>query len=384
MSEAIDWYDQRAGDLSKRYEAIAAEKVHSWLLPSLPTSPALVLDVGAGSGRDAGWLISRGLEVVAIEPSARMLAEAQRLHPSPLIRWLSDSLPGLEKIFRLGLSFDLILLSAVWMHVRPGDRSRAFRKLITLLKPGGCIAMTLRHGPAEPERGIYDVSRNEIEQLARAHGAFVQIAAQGEDELGRTSVSWTQLLVRLPDDGTGALPLLRHLILNDQKAATYKLGLLRALCRAADGASGLARDDGSDSIVLPLGLVALNSPTRVIGVSAQQKEKFLRPIVQRRAGEVADLLGLSAKLEAGDIEIDDSQLGTGYGIATPAAVRAIEMAARTEALLLDPVYTGKCMAGLIAHVQSGRWTRDDAIVFVHSGGAPGLFAYAADRLAAAR
>ena len=135
MSEAIDWYDQRAGDLSKRYEAIAAEKVHSWLLPSLPTSPALVLDVGAGSGRDAGWLISRGLEVVAIEPSARMLAEAQRLHPLPLIRWLSDSLPGLEKIFRLGLSFDLILLSAVWMHVRPGDRSRAFRKLITLLKP---------------------------------------------------------------------------------------------------------------------------------------------------------------------------------------------------------------------------------------------------------
>jgi len=135
---------------------------------------------------------------------------------------------------------------------------------------------------------------------------------------------------------------------------------------------------------LSIGLVALNSPARVIGVSAQQKEKFLRPIVQRRAGEVADLLGLSAKLEAGDIEIDDSQLGTGYGIATPAAVRAIEMAARTEALLLDPVYTGKCMAGLIAHVQSGRWTRDDAIVFVHSGGAPGLFAYAADRLAAAR
>jgi SAM-dependent methyltransferase len=257
MSDAINWYDQRAGDLSKRYEAIPAEKVHAWLVPSLPKSSALVLDVGAGSGRDAGWLTSRGLEVVAIEPSAGMLAEAQHLHPSPSIHWLSDTLPGLEKVFRLGLSFDLILLSAVWMHVRPGDRSRAFRKLITLLKPGGCIAMTLRHGPVEPEQRIYDVSQNEIEQLARAHGAFVEIAAQAEDELSRTAVSWTQLLVRLPDDGTGALPLIRHIILNDDKSSTYKLALLRVLSRIADSSAGYARDTDDGYVAVPLGLVGL-------------------------------------------------------------------------------------------------------------------------------
>jgi SAM-dependent methyltransferase len=93
MSDAVNWYDDRAGELAQRYEAVAAEKVHAWVVPSLPTSPALILDVGAGSGRDAAWLISRGFEVVAVEPSAGMLAEAQRLHPSPSIRWLSDSLP---------------------------------------------------------------------------------------------------------------------------------------------------------------------------------------------------------------------------------------------------------------------------------------------------
>ena len=257
MSDAIRWYDANAEDVSRRYETVAAETVHAWLVDLLPSAPALVLDVGAGTGRDAAWLASRGLEVVAVEPSGRMLAKAQRLHPSPSIRWISDSLPGLGKLFRLGLSFDLILLSAVWMHVPPAERARAFRKLVTLLKPGGCIAITLRHGPAEPERGIHDVSKVEIEHLARAQGAFVERAADGKDELGRGAVTWTQLVVRLPDDGSGALPLLRHIILNDDKSSTYKLALLRALCRVADGAAGYARDTDDDHVAVPLGLVGL-------------------------------------------------------------------------------------------------------------------------------
>jgi hypothetical protein len=61
--------------------------------------------------------------------------------------------------------------------------------------------------------------------------------------MGRREVTWTQMVLRLPNDGTGALPLLRQ---------------MRALCRAADGASGLARDDGNEHVALPLGLVALN------------------------------------------------------------------------------------------------------------------------------
>ena len=115
----ISWYDERAGELSQHYEAVAAEKVHAWLISSLPTSPTQVLDFGAGSGRDAAWLASLGLEVVAVEPSAALVAEAQRLHPSPSIRWLPDSLPGLDDVLRLSMSFDLILLSAVWILSAP-------------------------------------------------------------------------------------------------------------------------------------------------------------------------------------------------------------------------------------------------------------------------
>jgi hypothetical protein len=157
----------------------------------------------------------------------------------------------------LGLTFDLILLSAVWMHVAPQDRDRAFRKLVTLLKPGGIIAITLRVGPSETERGFHPVSKAEIERLARERGAFVERSIESQDELGRLDVRWIQIAVRLPDDGSGALPLLRHIILNDDKASTYKLALLRAVCRIADGAAGYAREGEGDHITLPLGLVAL-------------------------------------------------------------------------------------------------------------------------------
>jgi SAM-dependent methyltransferase len=257
MSDAIRWYDQNISVVAPRYESVDAETVHGWLIDLLPDAPALALDVGAGTGRDAAWLASCGLEIVAVEPSDAMRANAHRLHPSPSIRWISDSLPGLDHVHRLGLSFDLILLSAVWMHIAPGDRARAFRKLITLIKPGGCIAITLRHGPAGPERGIHAVSQVEIERLARSHGAFVERATESKDKLGRDAVTWIQLAIRLPDDGSGALPLLRHIILNDDKSSTYKLALLRVLCRIADGAAGYAQDADDDHVAIPLGLAGL-------------------------------------------------------------------------------------------------------------------------------
>ncbi len=155
------------------------------------------------------------------------------------------------------MAFDVILLSAVWMHVGPSDRGRAFRKLVNLLKPGGLIALSLRHGPAEATRAMHAVSADEIRRLARDHGALVERCVTAEDHLGRPDVRWTQVALRLPDDGTGALPLLRHVILNDEKSSTYKLALLRVLCRIADTAAGLARHPDDDHVAVPMGLVAL-------------------------------------------------------------------------------------------------------------------------------
>ena len=256
MGTRGDWYETRVAEVAPRYEAISAADVNRWLIDLLPARPASVLDVGAGTGRDAAWLLSLGYEVLAVDPSAEMRADAIGRHPELDNRYLHEGLPALKKTIRNGFSFDFILLNASWMHVAPSDRRRAFRKLVTLLKPGGVIAFTLRD-PVEADRSMHEVSAEEIERLARQHGAFVELRCDGSDLLDRIGVGWKHLAVRVPDDGTGALPLIRHIILNDDKSSTYKLALLRTLCRIADGAAGWAKEGTEDHVDLPLGLVAL-------------------------------------------------------------------------------------------------------------------------------
>ena len=234
---------------------IPAEPFPRWLQDMLPAAPAAVLDVAGG--HDGARLAAAGYDVVAVAPSPATRTVLRERHEDPAVRWLADSLPDLDVTLRLGLSFDVILLGAVSMQVAPAARTRAFRRLIMLLKPGGLLAVTVRSDPAEPALGFSPVTPDEIRGLVRDHGAFVQRESIGEDHLGRADARWTCLVVRLPDDGTDALPLLRHVILNDNKSSTYKLGLLRTLCRIADGAPGLARPVDDTHVAIPMGLVSL-------------------------------------------------------------------------------------------------------------------------------
>jgi SAM-dependent methyltransferase len=253
---AIPYYEQHAARLVRQYESLSFQDVHAGLTDVLPAPGATVLDVGAGSGRDAAWFAANGYDVVAVEPSDAMLARARALHPSRRIHWASDSLPDLANVRRLGLSFDLILLSAVWMHIPPAARQRSLRKLTTLLAPKGRIVISLRLGPPDTERAMYEVSLAELSSLAQQFGLRVVRTNDSDDRLGRSEVSWTNVVLGLPDDGLGALPLLRHLILVDGKSSTYKIALLRVLARIADTAAGMARYE-ADSVVVPLGLVSL-------------------------------------------------------------------------------------------------------------------------------
>ena len=257
MTDAIAWYNAHAETAVARYESTSFERVHGWLADLLPTAPAAILDVGAGSGRDAAQLSRMGYDVVAVEPSDPMRKLGRVQHADCSITWLDDQLPALKRTFATGLSFDVILLSAIWMHIAPTDRPRAFRKLITLLKPGGLLAITLRKGPDDDNRGFHPVTVDELRRLARDHGAYVERESTDDDQMGRGDVRWSQVAIRLPDDGTDALPLLRNVILNDSKSSTYKLGLLRVLCRIADGAFGLAEEQDQDHVSIPMGLVAL-------------------------------------------------------------------------------------------------------------------------------
>ena len=99
---------------------------------------------------------------------------------------------------------------------------------------------------------MHPVSLTELETLARQLGAVVIRVQPLADAMDRPGVSWTGVALRLLDDGTGALPLLRHLVLNDQTNASCTLGLFCALCRAADGQSGWVAAEDDDTVVLPL------------------------------------------------------------------------------------------------------------------------------------
>ena len=250
-------YDRNAQSLAAQYESRAFEDIHRDVIDLVPDASALVLDIGAGSGRDAAWFATRGNEVVAVDPANGMREVGKSLHPDARIRWLGDRLPDLAGVFRTGLTFDLIWISAAWMHVAPTQRARAFRKIVTVLRPGGRIMMSLRQGPAPPNRKMYPTHVEEIERLARNHGLAVSRVTRAHDQLGRPGVTWQTVCLQAPDDGLGALPLLRHIIVNDNKSSTYKLALLRVLIRIADSATGLVRDVDDDTVAVPLGLAAL-------------------------------------------------------------------------------------------------------------------------------
>lgn len=260
--EVIKRYDARVSELTARYESVSFEDVHPGLctlldgLRSGPEEARSALDIGAGTGRDAAWLARHGFEVVAVEPAPEFVAAGQRIHGQESIRWVRDSLPDLTRTIRLGMSFDLVLVSAVWMHVAPDDRIRVFRKLVSLLKPGGLLAISLRKGPHHIEDSIYPVNSLELEKLSIQRGLVVVSKDTTPDRLNRSEVEWETVIMRLPNDGTGALPLLRHIITKDRKSSTYKLALLRCILRIADSASGLARFD-DELVSIPMGLVAL-------------------------------------------------------------------------------------------------------------------------------
>ena len=90
MAHSTGWYDAHAPDLVGRYEAVDPVKLHGWLKGLLPDAPGAVLDVGAGSGRDAAWFSAQGYDVIAVEPSSGIRSEGKRLHPEPHIRWVND------------------------------------------------------------------------------------------------------------------------------------------------------------------------------------------------------------------------------------------------------------------------------------------------------
>ncbi|MFK4103663.1 class I SAM-dependent methyltransferase [Streptomyces sp. NPDC019531] len=189
------YYAESAERLGRVYESVSFEAVHEALLDLLPDPPARVLDIGAGTGRDAAALARRGFGVDAVEPVAELRRVAERLHPDSGVSWRAGALPEIPGVRG---PYDVVLLSAVWMHLRPEERPVAMRRLAGLLAPGGILLVTLRRGEPPVDRRMYDIPPEEVAGHAAEAGLkLLRIVDEGADRLGRDAVRWNSVALQL-------------------------------------------------------------------------------------------------------------------------------------------------------------------------------------------
>ena len=197
MTKTIEHYSEKAQHYFDLYNSVDAENVHGdWKAFLQKANTGNALDVGAGSGRDANWLAKQGWKVIAAEPAdeLRNLAQANS-HNS--VTWCSASLPELTALPQQPKTYDLILLSAVWMHLPEVERPPALKRLAELLSENGAMYISLRFGPNDEARPMHPVSYEELATLAESNGLKARNLnpVPGKDGLQRDDVKWVTVEV---------------------------------------------------------------------------------------------------------------------------------------------------------------------------------------------
>lgn len=123
------------------------------------------------------------------------------------------------------------------------------------------------------------------------------------------------------------------------------------------------------------GLSILNSPLKVVGFGVRAPKEKQEQMVYDLACKTAAMLGHEGIVARESVFADCNYVGPGYGLPTPAMIEAVTLLAQTEGLLFDPVYTGKGLSGMIDWVRQGKFSANDKIIFLHTGGSAALFGY---------
>jgi SAM-dependent methyltransferase len=187
-------YAEQAATLVTQYESISFASVHESVFHLIPSSPCRVLDIGAGTGRDAAGFAAQGHRVLAVEPTEALRTWAVASHASPRIEWLDDDLPALAGVRRRGENFDVVMLTAVWMHLDREQRRIGMPNVASLMREGGVMILSLRHGLVPSGRRMFDVGAEETIALAEAEGLRpVYRRDHADGSLSRAGVSWTRL-----------------------------------------------------------------------------------------------------------------------------------------------------------------------------------------------
>jgi len=126
---------------------------------------------------------------------------------------------------------------------------------------------------------------------------------------------------------------------------------------------------------LIVGAEYFRAPFQVIGISVEGEKNELAGKIATLANEIAELLDMDVSFDRDKIVVYDEYVGTGYGIPTTGGIEALKLVARKEGIILDPVYTSKAMAGLMDLISQNRFTPQESVIFLHSGGAASVFTY---------
>lgn len=211
--------------------------------------------------------------------------------------------------------------------------------------------------------------------LDRLLGAEVRIVPLPEDRPATMSAVDAELRAR------GEVP---YLVPTGGSVPMGALGYVTAAMELADqlaamGERPVALYHATGSLGTQAGLVvgarAADASFAVHGIAVSHPADAKRERGADLANATAELAGIDARFTPDDMLVDGGFVGEAYGKRTPGCLEAIRLLAATEGVLLDPVYSGKAMAGLIAHVRDGRFSPEESVVFLHTGGAPALFAH---------
>ena len=182
----------------KATQDLPFEQLHQDFLPFFPTTPSLILDIGAGGGRDAHALSLKGHRVLAVEPLAAFREAGQALYPSAHLTWIDDALPFLKELTAYNNTIDFALCSAVWHHLDEREQKASMIRMGQLLKPGGIFALSLRNGPAGVGTHVFPTDLKQTSAQARIWGLETLLAVEDQPSLmpNKPDVIWAKLVLR--------------------------------------------------------------------------------------------------------------------------------------------------------------------------------------------
>ncbi|WP_028468189.1 D-cysteine desulfhydrase [Neptunomonas japonica] len=239
-------------------------------------------------------------------------------------------------------------------------------------KFGFACELVLEDVEGTPKQDYYNNGNILLDKL---FGATIHAVAEGVDSVAFAD----QLMARLIDAGKKP-----YLIPVGGSNEVGSLGYVRCaneiLAQVAEQGISvdhivLASGSAGTQAGLLAGLIAAGADIPVLGIAVSRDTQAQQLLVQALLEKTLQHMGLDPALANGRVIADGGYYGAGYGITTPATIEAVKMCAEQEGVLLDPVYTGKGMAGLIDKCRTGAFPAKQNILFLHTGGSQGLFAY---------